>query len=292
MSVGITKPSVHSPCPGVFVYQAPVAGKSVVVMGGVHGNEPCGVNAVNKLRQKLDAGELSLVAGTLTLIVANPYALEKKARFVSRNLNRLFKENAQEAPCDELRRAEELKPFLVGIDYLLDLHSASMTSPPFLLCDLQELEMADKLGIDFAVLGWGSLDTDATCGDTEAWARSHGACSFTLECGQHQDSSASAVGYATAIRFLNLTGTIETVKDLPLKAIKKLRLYHAEMLRDSAFSYSDTFPCFSPVASGDVIGVDQYKVHRASKDSYLVFPAQPCDVPLDTELYLLAVEEP
>ena len=292
MSSDTAKPSFHSPCQGVFVYQAATAGKSVVVMGGVHGNEPCGVSAVNKLREKLDAGELTLKAGKLTLIIANHYALEKKARFVSRNLNRLFKDNAQEAPCDEQRRAEELKPFLAGIDYLLDLHSASMASPPFLICDTRELEMADRLGIGYAVLGWGSLDTDATCGDTEAWARSHGAISFTLECGQHQDSGASAVGYNTAILFLNLTGSIETVKDIPKKAMKKLRLYHAEILKDSAFAYSDTFPCFSPVATGDIIGVDQYKVHRATKDSYLVFPAEPCDVPLDSELYLLAVEEP
>ena len=46
----------------------------VGVVGAVHGNEPCGLRAIERLRAELVGGELSLRSGTLFLIHGNPRA--------------------------------------------------------------------------------------------------------------------------------------------------------------------------------------------------------------------------
>ena len=70
-------------------YHSLAPGKTLAVMGGVHGNEVCGPAAITRLLSDLDSGVIVLQRGTLQVIpVANPRAYAQKTRFVERNLNR------------------------------------------------------------------------------------------------------------------------------------------------------------------------------------------------------------
>ncbi len=67
-----------------IILQSDVPGPTVVILGGVHGNETCGVKALPALSQ------VSLQRGKLILLYGNPLAIEQNVRFVEYNLNRLF----------------------------------------------------------------------------------------------------------------------------------------------------------------------------------------------------------
>src|SRR5262245_42739308 len=73
----------------ILTYHALEAGKTLTVLGAVHGNEYCGPEAIRRVISDLDNGVISLQYGTLQLMpVANPKAYAKRLRFVERNLNR------------------------------------------------------------------------------------------------------------------------------------------------------------------------------------------------------------
>ncbi len=57
----------------------------IAVVAGIHGDEPCGVRAVERL---LD--ERPTVNRPVKLVVANEAALERRVRFIDEDLNRTF----------------------------------------------------------------------------------------------------------------------------------------------------------------------------------------------------------
>jgi predicted deacylase len=269
-----------------FVGENP--GPSLAILGGIHGNEPCGVRALEKLEAFLVSGELKVKSGSLTLIRGNIEALQVNKRFITQNLNRLFKKNNGLGPCYELLRAEQLKPLLRAADYILDIHSTSQPSPPFILCEEPDTEFARSLNIRWIVLGWAALDPSLD-GDTCTWAARHGRKAVTLECGQHEDPSASGVAIAAAIRVLSCLGMIESPhRHFDGAAPTVLQLYHAHILRDGGFVYSRKYQGFDVVHAGECIGTDASGAYSAPQAGHIVLPADPGDIPLNSELYLLA----
>ena len=276
--------------PGVVRFSGDLSGPSIVILGGVHGDEPCGVFAVEKLRSLLATGERILTRGTLTLITANLEALAHNKRFMETNLNRLFKDNSGATHSSEVRRAEELKPLLANTDFVLDLHSTSQPSPAFIVCEAGDRSFAEMLGIKWVVTGWAALDP-ALEGDTCTWANKHGAQAVTLECGQHTDPDAPLVAFSTAMRALSGLGMIETpiVKE-QVEPPQFLALYHAHILSQRGFVYARSFRGFDPIAEGEIIGTDANGDHRAPRASRIVFPADPTTITLNTELFMLGYE--
>ena len=86
----------------------------VLIIGGMHGNEPLGIELVRQLQndpiENVDA------------IIANDEALAANARFTDQDLNRSFPGNkASEAY--ELKRANELTELCKQYDVVLDFHN-------------------------------------------------------------------------------------------------------------------------------------------------------------------------
>ncbi|QLD84544.1 succinylglutamate desuccinylase/aspartoacylase family protein [Natronomonas halophila] len=100
----------------------------VAIVGGIHGDEPCGPKAVEAL---LDA-DLD-VERPVKLIVANEKALEKGVRYVEEDLNRAFP-GAPDADTHEGRLAHELLTEIRGCE-ILSLHSTQSYAAPFALVD-------------------------------------------------------------------------------------------------------------------------------------------------------------
>lgn len=280
---------MHQKLPeGVSRFVGPNPGPRVIVMGGTHGDEPCGVVAVKRLHEELTQGTLSVNSGELTLILGNLDAMQANRRFIEQNLNRLFKDNHQEALTSEVQRAETLKPLLANIDFLLDLHSTSKPSSPFIMCERPSTELARSISIERVMLGWAGLDNSSVSGDTETWACRHGAQALTVECGQHTDPDSIFVAYRTAREFLAGLGVISGTK--APAAQRFYSLYEVKIATDRSFRYAKTFEGFAPVQKGELIGSDSTGEWRAARDSVVIFPADPQSVTLNTELYFLAEE--
>ncbi|WP_336037946.1 succinylglutamate desuccinylase/aspartoacylase domain-containing protein [Halobacterium yunchengense] len=96
----------------------------VAVVGGVHGDEPCGARAVERL---LDADPD--VLRPVKLVVANELALERGVRYVDADLNRSIGEDVPEGAHERAlsrRLADEIQGCTV-----LSLHSTQSHADPF-----------------------------------------------------------------------------------------------------------------------------------------------------------------
>ena len=114
------------------------SGSTIVVFGGVHGNELTGIEVVKKMRDAIESKRLTIECGTLYLILGNPRAIERNTRGSEdhADLNRCFKKDVFEQT-DELyerQRAKEIAKILVDADISIDLHATNKPSVPFLCC--------------------------------------------------------------------------------------------------------------------------------------------------------------
>ncbi|MFO7926657.1 MAG: succinylglutamate desuccinylase/aspartoacylase domain-containing protein [Halobacteriota archaeon] len=98
------------------------------IVGGIHGDEPCGRVAVESL-----IDEDPDVERPIKLILANELALERDVRYVDEDLNRAFP-GSPDADTHEGRLAHEVISEIRGCE-ILSLHSTQSHAAPFALVD-------------------------------------------------------------------------------------------------------------------------------------------------------------
>ena len=172
----------------------------LAVVGGVHGDEPSGVRAVERLR----AADLPLARG-VKLVVANPPAVEAGERYLKTDLNRSFPGDPDGSP--EERLAAELCAETDGLP-TLSLHATHSTPEPMALVEHSQPEvfdLADSLPVphvvDHSRVTEGSF-TD--CGTV-----------VTVEAGCQGTDAAAEEAHRQARAFLAVTGALpdENVPD-------------------------------------------------------------------------------
>jgi succinylglutamate desuccinylase len=100
----------------------------VAIVGGIHGDEPCGPKAIEAVLES-DPD----VERPVKLVVANEKALARGVRYVEEDLNRAFP-GAPDADTHEGRLAHELLTEIRGCE-ILSLHSTRSYPAPFALVD-------------------------------------------------------------------------------------------------------------------------------------------------------------
>ena len=117
--------------------KGPDEGPTVVGIGGLHGNEPAGVVALETVLQELGRAELGLLRGRFVALAGNCPALEVGVRFLDQDLNRIWIEGADgtDRECEERRDLSQILDDLLrdstGPIYAIDLHTTSGDAPPF-----------------------------------------------------------------------------------------------------------------------------------------------------------------
>lgn len=110
------------------VYELGEGTPEVAVVGTIHGDEPCGVRAIERL-----VAEDPDVERPVKLIVANEEALDVGVRYLDEDLNRAFPGDP-DADSHERRLAHALQRELHDCT-VLSLHSTQSYSDPFALVD-------------------------------------------------------------------------------------------------------------------------------------------------------------
>ncbi|MFT7724335.1 MAG: succinylglutamate desuccinylase/aspartoacylase family protein [Roseateles sp.] len=277
-------------------------GPRLLVTGAVHGNEVHGTRAMAEIIRQLDAGELVLRRGTLTLVpVVNPLAYRLDRREGDRNLNRNLRPPAVVHDFED-RIARVLCPLLGQHDGLLDLHSFQGQGPAFAMIgprnndgDLEpfsqeatESAVAAALGVGRIVEGWlstyalglqrrqqrehdgsrrAALTSDPHYGvGTTEYMRSTGGWAITLECGQHLDPAGPEVARRAILRTLVLLGMLDdgaVEPHRPAQPPELLQLYEVIDREDAGDSFEREWASFDAVAQGQRIGT------RASGEAVL-----------------------
>lgn len=235
-------------------------GVRLVVFGAIHGNEPCGPQAMDRIANRIRRGELSVETGSLLLIPgANPEAFRQGVRQTEENLNRVFKktDNPQSY---EARVANELCALLdTEADMLLDVHSTSAPGPMSVFADHPSdtiLSYAEALGPDYIILDWPLVYANNPHGFTSSctsdYAHEINIPGVTVECGQHADPASIEVAEKAVIRACIYAGIMHG--DLPQgPKPKKIYMRTLEQKKDGGDSLSREWKHLEPIQAGEHI---------------------------------------
>ena len=178
----------------------------LVIVGGIHGDEPCGVRAIERLLDD-DPDVLCPVK----LVVANERALEAGVRYIDADLNRAFTdavpEDAHERELAQ-RLAEEIRGCTV-----LSVHSTQSHAEPFSISaglDGFVSEIAPRLPV-------AALVDTQDFGEGRLFAAN--ADIIEVEAGLQGTETAAENAYRLARAFLTATGAIPgdaPARDLPV----------------------------------------------------------------------------
>jgi len=166
----------------------------VAVVGGIHGDEPCGVRAVERLIE-LDPA----VDRPVALVVANEEAVELGERYVEADLNRSFP-GVADGRTHESRLASALAAE-IGDCRTLALHSTQSYEGLFALVDsLGETErrLCPRLSVD-AVVETGAAEGRIFDGVPRT---------IEVECGYQGSEAAADNAVQVAREFLAATGAV------------------------------------------------------------------------------------
>ena len=187
-------------------------GPHVMINAIVHGNELCGVVALDFLFKN----NIRPIRGKLTLSFANTAAYlsfdpenPNASRFVDEDFNRVWDLEKVEGNVNsvERHRAREMRPIVDQVDYLLDLHSLLHDTPALLLSGALDKgkELAFRLkSPEYVVKDYGH---SAGCRLRDYGHFADPGCSenaLLVECGQHWKKPTGQTAIKTSLRFLHL----------------------------------------------------------------------------------------
>lgn len=278
-------------------YPAAGAKPRLVVFAGVHGNEPSGVLALQRIFEQLHTHQIPL-SGQLVGVLGNTQALRREVRYVNEDLNRLFLPSRIEQVkatsdtqtfenlellniCDlveslEARTQDEL--------FFVDCHTTSSTSIPFISLNegfSSSLQLAQRVPVAAVVGAEREIH-----GCLAEWLNQRGWTGFTYEAGQHQ--AASSVDNQEAIIWLALlhAGCIResqvgpyldrartTLQRQGTQQQAVYRLQSAYRIRDDeAFRMEPGFQNLQLVRKGERLATSDGAPVLAPEDTYLLMP--------------------
>lgn len=203
--------------PYVTTFDSGRPGPHVLVNALTHGNEICGAQALDWLFRH----EVRPAHGRLTLSFANVDAYARfdpqrpyESRYVDEDFNRVWSPEVLGGPRSsvELTRARALLPIVESADFLLDLHSMHLASPPLMLCGVhpRALALARRMGVPQHLVRDPGHDAGRRLRDYGAFDDPAGArTALLIECGQHWDPASEATARQTALRFLGALDAVD-----------------------------------------------------------------------------------
>ena len=273
--------------PEIITYDSGVEGKTFTVLGAVHGNEPCGPEAIHRIIQLIEDGKIEITKGKMVVMPAvNPLAYEKNVRFVERNLNRfLYVKDNPEHYEDYLDHV--LCPVLVKTDYLLDLHSYTSKGDAFVILgrrDQESINYARAMGVPRIIYGWTDVmtanddvvDKRQPIGTGE-YVRNRGKVAHTLECGTHNHAFAADVGFNAILNALRYLEMADFSDDLFITNIPESEPYEIKMggmfVKTRQGDFTKDWTNMHPVKAGEVIArYDDGEELSLPVDGFIILP--------------------
>lgn len=258
-------------------------GPTSIILAGVHGDEKCGVEALNKVLPSLE-----IEKGRLLIAYGNPRAIQQNVRFIDSNLNRLFRSDEvlskNETTGYEYTRAQFLKKYLNQADALLDIHASSIPkSKRFVICEKNAGEIVKYLPVDLVVSGFDNVEP----GGTDYYMNNNGKVGICLECGYMKDPQSIQVAEESIFSFLKSRGHISN--DIVPQRQCYVLMFKKYVAQTNSFVLSKMFENFEPVRADQVIGLDGQNEIKAPQESLILFAHN--GKKIGDEVFLLGVEK-
>ncbi len=256
-------------------------GSRLAVFAAIHGNETVGVRAFEELLPKI-----SIDAGEVSFVVANPLALEVNARQVNFNMNRIFKEDL-DRDVPEFKRAKELKAIMDRSDALLDVHSFNdLEGEPFLICRPDMYELAKTLPFRIVSSGWNKTHP----GSTDWYMETIGKPGLGAECGSlHRVDEYIPIAIQTIYGFLKQYGCVDKIPEeyqFEPPAEQDFVVVEEQIYKQNEdFAFSRKFKNFDELGEGELIATDGDTKYFAKEGQFILFPR--ADKPVGGEVFLL-----
>lgn len=276
-------------------------GKRLIVLCGLHGNEPAGRNAILRCVQVLMGREIPL-KGEVVFLEGNLGASTISSRYIKRDLNRLWTEEylakLAQLPLEELEEEdiEQLELFSILKEYLdskkcelfLDLHTTSGESPPFIPYlspypdDGREdtaQNVSSALGLPQFSSGPHPID-----GLLAHYIAERGISSIVIEGGQNDDETSAE--YLASVIWISLfkLEILETKIPEVILAEQQLQkvakglprlvepIYRHQISPADTFRMLPNFANFQPVTRGEHLADDKDGPVNSPFDGLLLFP--------------------
>lgn len=279
----------------IWKSESAAPGPTLVISGGIHGNERTGIEVVLRIKHALENGILTHTSGTLFLLLGNLKAIEQNERWSdsSVDLNRCFgtlSEHLQDS--FEEQRAETIKNALALQDRQpnsvigIDIHATNKPSKPFLVLQPRPSPLLTSLFSHImgahALLydpDWIFTGAPATFDD---YFNSNNHAGFCYETGCADDLSRvgevfnEMVSLAESQNVLRRKNSIlERQKDA--RSLPAFALRHAIILSDKGFSYAHRMglATFQEFSNGDLLGHHDTVPLLADFDGVFIFPKLP-----------------
>ncbi len=270
-------------------------GPRLIVVGGVHGNEPSGVEALEHVFAEIERRGIA-VRGRFVGLAGNVRALEAGERFLTEDFNRMWGfervTRAQRRPehrTPEALEQRELLQTLQGIladagepAYLVDLHTTSSRSTPFYILGdtLRNREFARRFPAPI-VLGF----EEHIRGTLMEYFTSLGHVAIAIEGGQHDAPEARRHHEAAVWLALVAVGCVAET-DVPDLAAHRdalgagrgrippvVEIFHRHRLTgDEAFRMDPGYENFHRVRRGQRLAEDRRGIVAAPADGLLFLP--------------------
>ncbi len=281
-----TKELVVAMIDGARVIRDAQSDTCLVVIGGVHGNEPAGMRAIVRLATLVESGDWKPTCAIFGL-VGHPQAVAANARFITENLNRAF--GHATVGTVEHARAEEISLWLRALKaayrklYVLDLHSVSVG-------DTRIAIVNDTPGRRALVDAVSSIPLKLLApngvvpGTLLGFVEEIGGAAIAIECGNHESPLGETVAMEHAERMLEHLGVLSTKRTsfIGVSYEGKSRTYALIEAIKPAVGFTWTIPISSElfVPEGTVFATDSTREHVAPTDCYLMMPSKE---PLSTD---------
>ncbi len=277
---------------GAFVGRAD--GPTLIVVGGLHGNEPGGSNALRQMAPEISrlTDELN---GRVYFLAGNTRALHVGSRFIDADLNRHWTpHNLSNVGSAELLRTSEgvelteIDQILDGIlitamdeVFVLDLHSTSADGVPFATVGdtLRNRKFAQKFPVRILLGIEEQLD-----GTMLEYLNNAGAVTLGFEGGQH-DASETVNNHRSMVWLALQNAGILSNTDIPERELHCRRLTagkrgtsivevrHREAITDvDEFEMIPGFNNFDPIRKGQVLAKDRHGPMRAVESGMVLMP--------------------
>lgn len=277
----------------------------LICIGGMHGNEPAGVMAVDLILKMLEVEPITnpdfSFHGSFIGVRGNLKALSQKKRFVQRDLNRslapeevdrIFNSDPTTLQDEDAevyglisairREINKLKPERVVI---LDLHTTTAFGGIFVLT--ADNEESINIGVNMnapVITGFASLLAGTTMGYFKS--EHFGGVPMTtvvFESGQHDEPLSVNRAIAATINCMQTIGCVapedvenrhnhlltEYAKGLP-KVARLITRHHVD--RVSEFEMVPNFKNFDAVSGGDILAYDNGTPITAIRDALIIMP--------------------